>query len=104
MTATLELDRPTAPPDAGTAGGHRAPDGIGATSRTRLVVRGTVAPAGSAVTIRDARMGRRAPGRVAAGRFTVVASRLRRGPNRFVIEARAPGHRPFAADVTITRR
>jgi hypothetical protein len=106
VQATLALERPIgAGADAGTAAGHHQPDAIASTSLPRFTIRGTVRPAGSAVTIRDVRSGDRTTATVSSdGRFAARIDRLRRGQNDFVIHARAPGHRPWSADVTITRR
>jgi hypothetical protein len=106
VTGTVDLERPAAgAPDAGTQGGHRAPDAVASTSRASLTVSGRVKPAQSRVLIRDDDTGRERPARVeAGGRFTAEAAGLRRGPNAFVIEGRANGHRPWSIEVSITRR
>jgi hypothetical protein len=106
VTGTVELERPPAgAPDAGTSGGHHAPDAIASTSRTSLAVRGKVEPAHSRVLIRDRDTdGERAARVDPDGRFVVEASGLRRGPNAFVVQGRARGYRPWTIDVSITRR
>jgi hypothetical protein len=106
VTGTVDLERPPAgAPDAGTSGGHRAPDAIASTARTSLTIRGTVKPAQSRVVIRDGDTRREETARVeAGGRFVAEAANLRPGPNAFVIEGRARGHRPWSIDVSITRR
>jgi hypothetical protein len=106
VIGTVDLERPPAgAPDAGTSGGHRAPDAIASTSRTSLTIRGTVKPAQSRVVIRDGDTRREEAARVeAGGRFVAEAAGLRRGPNAFVIEGRARGYRPWSIDVSITRR
>jgi hypothetical protein len=106
VTGSVDLERPPAgAPDAGTQGGHQAPDAIASTSRASLTIRGTVKPAQSRVVIRDGDTRREQAARVeAGGRFVAEASGLRRGPNAFVIEGRARGYRPWSIDVSITRR
>jgi hypothetical protein len=65
---------------------------------------GRVAPAASRVTLRPER-GERTPVRVGGdGRFRARAAGLRRGQNRFVLEARAGGMAPWTAEISITRR
>ncbi len=105
VTGTLNLDRPAAPPDAGTTTGHRAPY-TATTRRSALAFGGRVAPPSSRVTL-----ARRGGGDDAAavqvgadGRFRARARGLRKGANRFVLQGTAPGLQPLRIDVTITRR
>jgi hypothetical protein len=103
VTGTLDLERPAAPPDAGTATGHRAPY-TATTRRSALAFGGRVAPPSSRVTL--ARRGGDPAGVDvgADGRFRARARGLRRGANRFVVRGTAPGLQPLRMDVTITRR
>jgi hypothetical protein len=105
VTGTVDLERPPAgAPDAGTQGGHRAPDAIASTTRDSLAFGGRVAPASSRVTLRPAR-GKAQPVEVAAdGAFRARAGDLRRGANRFVLTGRAAGLTPWTVELSITRR
>ena len=99
----MNLDRPAAPPDAGTTTGHRAPY-TATTRRSALAFGGRVAPPSSRVTLAR-RGGDAAAVNVGAnGRFRARARGLRRGANRFVLQGTAPGLQPLRIDVTITRR
>jgi len=103
VTGTLNLDRPAAPPDAGTETGHRAPY-TATTRRSAFAFGGRVAPPSSRVTLAR-RGGDDAAVNVGAnGRFRARARGLRRGANRFVLQGTAPGLQPLRIDVTITRR
>ena len=99
VTGTLDLERPPAPPDAGTAGGHNAPDGVASTSRSTFSFKGRLRPADAVVYLRHA-------GRVVMqedGRFTVALRGLRRGANRVLLEGRLRGARSWRAEVSVTR-
>jgi hypothetical protein len=106
VEGTVRLARPPAGgPDAGTAAGHAEPAGVASTRRSRLVVRGRVRPASSAVAIRPLQPGRRATVRlVREGAFAVRVWRLRRGANRFAVVARSPGRVPWRAEILVLRR
>jgi len=105
VSGTVDLERPApGSPDAGTTAGHRAPDATGSTTRASLAFRGRVAPAASRVTLRRAG-GRATSVEVAGdGTFRARARPLERGANRFVLEGRAPGLKPWKLDIAITRR
>jgi hypothetical protein len=105
VTGTLDLARPEpGPPDGGTRFGHRMADATATTRRSALAFTGRVRPPGARVTLARAG-GRPAAVQVGAdGRFRARARRLKQGANRFVLEATAPGRRPWRADVSILRR
>src|SRR5215207_7869024 len=94
VTGTVDLERPAAPPDAGTEGGHRAPS-TATTRRSSFAFDGRVEPASSQVTLR--------PGGAVDvgddGTFRARARRLKRGANRFVLEGRAPGLASWRVDI-----
>jgi predicted small lipoprotein YifL len=100
VTATVDLERPApAPPDAGTTAGHRAP-ATASTTRSAFAFSGHVEPPASKVTLRPA-------GTVAVGddgSFRARAGKLKRGANRFVLEARSAGLTPWKLDIAITRK
>jgi len=105
VTGTLDLAM-AAPgsPDAGTVAGHRAGAATATTGRRSLAFTGSVRPAAATVTLRPQRG---AAARVTVGgdgRFRAHARALRRGENRFVLEGRVPGLRPWIVNVAITRR
>jgi len=105
VSGTLDLAM-AAPgsPDAGTTAGHRGGAATATTTRTSLAFTGTVHPAGAKVTLRPEH-GASTPVAVGGGgRFRARARRLRRGANRFVLEGRVPGLKPWIVDVAITRR
>jgi hypothetical protein len=99
VTGTVDLQRPAAPPDAGTEGGHRAPS-TATTSRASFAFDGRVEPESSRVTLR--------PGGAVDvgddGTFRARARKLKRGANRFVLEGRSPGLTPWKVDISITRK
>ena len=105
VTGTLDLAM-AAPgsPDAGTIAGHRAAGATATTSRAALDFTGTVRPAAADVTLKPQRGTAMRVAVAGDGRFRARARALRRGPNRFVLEGRAPGLKPWIVDVTITRR
>ena len=104
VTGTLDLARPgPAPPDAGTTAGHHAP-ATASTRRSSLAFAGRVAPATSRVTLRPARGAAIAVDVAADGSFRARARKLKRGANRFVLEARSSGLAPWKVDISITRR
>jgi hypothetical protein len=99
VTGTVDLERPAAPPDAGTEGGHRAPS-TATTTRSSFAFDGRIEPASSRVTLRPG-------GAVDVGEdgtFRARARKLRRGANRFVLEGRSPGLTPWKVDISITRK
>ena len=100
VTGTVDLEKPAAPPDAGTATGHRAP-ATASTTRSSFSFSGRVAPASSRVTLRPAGGAVEVDG---DGAFRARARGLKRGANRFVLEGRSPGLAPWRVDITITRR
>ena len=106
VTGTLDLARSTAPanPDAGTTAGHRAPDATASTRRAALAFSGKVDPPSSRVTLARAGGEPAAVNVGADGRFRARARKLKRGPNRFVLQGTSPGLRPWEVDISITRR
>jgi hypothetical protein len=105
VTGTLDLARPApGPPDGGTVAGHRAADATATTRRSALAFTGRVAPPASRVTLAPAGGAPAAVDVGADGRFRARAQKLRRGQNRFVLEATAPGLRAWKVDLSITRR
>jgi hypothetical protein len=104
VTGTVNLDRPAATaPDAGTAAGHRAP-AAATTKRTSLAFTGHVEPSGSVVTLRPAGGDPASVDVGADGGFRARARRLKQGANRFVLEGRSAGLRPWKVDIAITRK
>jgi hypothetical protein len=99
VTGTVDLERQVAPPDAGTATGHRAP-ATATTTRSTFAFTGRVEPASSRVTLR--------PGGgvdvAADGTFRARVRKLERGANRMLLEGHAPGLKPWRLDITITRK
>ena len=105
VRASVDLGRPGGgAPDAGTAMGHGADLAVATTSRGSLRFGGKVSPPDADVALVDQRDGDSAAAEVGAGgRFRLRATDLRPGINRFRIEARKRGHRPWRLDVRITR-
>ena len=104
VTGTVNLKRPAAAaPDAGTAAGHRAPM-TASTKRSAFAFSGRVAPASSLVTLRRAGGNPAAVDVGADGGFRARARKLKQGPNRFVLEGRSSGLKPWRVDISITRR
>jgi hypothetical protein len=99
VTGTVDLERPAAPPDAGTEGGHRAP-WTATTSRSSFAFDGRVEPESSQVTLRP----RGAVDVGGDGTFRARVRKLKRGANRFVLEARSPGLTPWKVDISISRK
>ncbi len=102
VSGTLDLERPPpGAPDAGTAGGHQAPDAVATTARSTLRFRGRLRPPDAIVWMRH-----RGGGRVVMeedGRFTVELRGLRPGANRVLLEGRLRGLRRWRAEVSVTR-
>jgi hypothetical protein len=99
VTGTVELESaPPGPPDAGTQGGHGAPDGAATTTRPAFSFSGAVTPASARVAADAGEVTRR------GSRFTVTLRGLRRGPNRVELTATAPGAREWTYEAVITRR
>jgi hypothetical protein len=104
VTGTVDLERPApAAPDAGTTAGHRAP-ATASTKRTSFAFSGHVEPASSQVTLRAAGAAAAAVSVGADGSFRARARKLKRGTNRFGLEGRSAGLRPWKVDIAITRR
>jgi hypothetical protein len=105
VTGTVDLARPeSAPPDGGTRAGHRMADATATTRRSRLAFGGSVKPPSSRVTLARASGSPEAVRVGADGRFRALARKLRKGANRYVLKATAPGLRPWTVDVSIHRR
>jgi len=104
VTGTVDISPAPAPPDAGTAAGHRP--AVAATTReTHFQFVGRVRPAVANVTLTPP------PGRAASvrrsdtnGQFHAQARKLRRGANRFLLRGAIPGLRPWTLTVSITRK
>ncbi len=100
----VELDRaPAGAPDGGQAAGHRGGGPEGEVRGSSFAFRGRVRPTGAAVAVRPAGAARASVDRAARGAFLVRVTRLRPGPNRFLVTATAPGHAPWREAVTIRR-
>ena len=93
VTGTVDLARsgPAAPATA-------------TTRHSALAFTGRVKPPSSNVTLKPAAGKPAAVDAGADGRFRARARDLRRGENRFVLEGTAPGLRPWALNVLITRK
>ncbi len=101
----VELDRaPAGAPDGGQAAGHRGGNPEGEVRGSSFAFRGRVRPASAALAVRSRSSARASVDRAARGAFLVRVTGLRRGPNRFVLTASAPGRRPWREEVTIRRR
>jgi hypothetical protein len=99
VTGTVSLKQQAAAPDAGTATGHRAP-ATASTTRSTLTFSGRVEPPSSRVTLRPG-----GPVDVGDdGTFRARARGLKPGANRFVLEGRSPGLKPWRLAITITRK
>lgn len=99
---TAEIDLPGAgqagPPDAGTARGHGAEGLIGTTSTGVFSFTGRVDPPDSRVTV-----SRGAVRVEPSGRFTVAVASPASGSRPLRVDAAKPGHRPWRAEVRVTR-
>ncbi len=93
VTGTVDLARsgPAAPATA-------------TTKHSALAFAGRVQPPSSRVTLKPAAGKAAAVEAGADGRFRARARKLRRGENRFVLQATSPGLRPWALNVLITRK
>ena len=102
VTGRLDLERPPpGAPDAGTAGGHRAPDAVARTRASTFRFHGRLQPPEALIWMRH-----RGGGRVLMqedGRFTIELRGLRPGANRVVLEGRLRGLRRWRAEVSVTR-
>ncbi len=93
VTGTVDLAR----------SGPRAP-ATATTKHSALAFSGRVQPPSSRVTLKPAAGKPAGVDSGADGHFRARASKLRRGENRFVLEATSPGLRPWAVNVLITRK
>jgi hypothetical protein len=75
-----------------------------ATKRSSFAFTGHVEPASSLVTLRRAGRSAAAVDVGADGGFRARVRKLKRGANRFVLEGRSSGLRPWKVDITITRK
>jgi hypothetical protein len=101
VTVSLSLERPPpGPPDAGTVGGHRAPDGVADVRAPALTFRARTVPGQARVTARATRGARVSVG---AGHLVRVRN-LPRGTTSVRLIATARGHIPWRGHVAITRR
>lgn len=105
VTAELSLERPPpGPPDAGTQGGHRAPDGVGETTGDALSFDVRLDPPDATLTARAARGATATVDAARDGRARVRVRGLRPGRTRVGLRATAVGATPWTGDVSLRRR